>query len=136
VEANLLNGSIPPDWFANLPRNLTLLYFSRNTITGPLPPTRSLPDTLSAFFAHSNPLTGTISSDWPSSLVTLNLYNTSLSGTLPLGLALDKLRSLALYSSNFSGTLPNWNLPSLTEAKLHDNQLTGNAADVAVWPRC
>lgn len=125
ISANGIGGTIP-DALADLPR-LKRIDLSENIFTGKIP--QGSFRFMQAFSAHSNDLTGPVSSSLiVESLQSLNLRNNRLDGELPqIWFVASSLSSLDLSGNLLSGTLPdslgNTNLESI---RLHDNAFSGN----------
>ena len=77
----------------------------------------------------SNNLRGTLPADLGtlSNLITLDLSDNQLSGTIPDLSAVTQIQSLDLGDNQLSGTIPNWlgSLTGLQELSLRNNRLTG-----------
>ncbi|XP_042512451.1 receptor-like protein 7 [Macadamia integrifolia] len=121
------NGSIPSSIIQL--NQLDSLDLSLNTFTGPIPP---LPETLTQVNLAHNYLTGSLTdSHWEryGKLVTLDLRNNSLNGSIPSSLfTLPTLKNLKLSQNQFSGQLKemrNMSSASLDTLDLNSNNLGG-----------
>ncbi|TVT96829.1 hypothetical protein EJB05_57904, partial [Eragrostis curvula] len=124
----LLTGQIPP-----LPRNLTSLDISNNSLTEPLPPTFGVPY-LQVLSLFSNHISGLI----PSSICkctqlgALDLANNFFEGELPLCLGKTQMMTLQLSSNSFSGEFPQF-LQSCTQVNFLDLSRNKFSGKLPVW---
>eukprot|EP00804_Cyclotella_cryptica_P001422 CCRYP_003667-RA/>CCRYP_003667-RA protein AED:0.04 eAED:0.04 QI:712/0.66/0.75/1/1/1/4/361/461 len=122
VYANNFNGSISSE-FGTL-KGLELFFADRNFISGSLPKEMSNLSSLKEVWLSENKITGGI----PDSIEQLSLWDTSMSGTIPLSLYnLSHLKGLYLRKSNpgFKGPIRSeiGNLLQLERLMLNDNPL-------------
>ncbi|KAL5204514.1 hypothetical protein ABZP36_009385 [Zizania latifolia] len=157
LSSNQLTGHIP-----KLPRNITILDFSMNSLSGPLPKIRS-PKLLSLIL-FSNHITGHIPESICESqdLFILDLANNLLVGGLPRCDSMETMRYLLLSNNSlsgkfppfvqsctnlgfldlgwnrFSGTLPMWieDLVQLQFLRLSYNMFSGNIPTVFTKLKC
>eukprot|EP00878_Enallax_costatus_P017728 GHUV01018625.1.p1 GENE.GHUV01018625.1~~GHUV01018625.1.p1 ORF type:complete len:897 (+),score=270.26 GHUV01018625.1:870-3560(+) len=122
---NQLQGSLPAgiDQLANL----TLFNVESNRLGGSLP--QALPDGLLVFDVSNNQFTGSPPSTLPAALHFFNAGHNQLTGSLPAVSNPSLLVTYQLYDNNLSGTLPlslvNGSAPALMFVDLHGNQLSG-----------
>jgi len=153
---NLLQGTIPSNYFANM-RQLSHLEVESNYIAGSLPHSlmnlESLvylyvrrntlhfsfaqllqqirwPNIFSLWFDNNN-ITGPIPTEigMMTGLASMSITNSSLVGTIPTELgSLSALRRAWFYSNQLTGPIPSElnNLKVLEVLELHSNQLTGD----------
>lgn len=108
--------------------SITTINLSNNNIGGTIP--EDLPVTLQHFFMSDNQLTGSIptSLSMLQSLTDMSLNDNHLDGKLPDAFgSLTGLVNFDISSNNFSGSLPPslGSLSSLTTLHMQDNQLSG-----------
>merc|ERR1719273_2075890 len=109
---NLLNGTIPEENIGEMMKNMVYLDWSRNRLSGTIPP---------AFFE--------ISSNSSSHLFSLDLSHNRLNGTIPSEISnFKKLRHLHLRDNEFEGLIPEsfGTLENLDQVTLQYNNFTGN----------
>ena len=125
LAANGLVGIIPEE-IVRL-RNLDVLDLEDNRLVGAIPQT-PFAEGLFRVKLYNNDLTGPLPV-FPTSLLTLDVSNNRLDGTLDTALAnLPKLKKLSLNGNKFDGTIPrSLGIVSsdLKEARFQDNKLTG-----------
>ncbi|XBH73397.1 hypothetical protein VPH35_100509 [Triticum aestivum] len=107
--SNASISDVLPDWFWTVSSHASVLYLSRNELSGAFPAQLDLP-----------------------SVELMDLSKNSLSGKLPANLTAPLLSQLHLSSNDIEGTIPSYvcQLNHLSELDLSSNQLTGDL------PRC
>ncbi len=107
------------------------IYRDSKNLVGTLPNLTTL-DNLTALLLPNNTLTNFEVTQLPTSLQTLNLTNTGLTGNFPKVSGLPQLQILKLADNGLTGTLTADNLPnSLQELDVTHNQLTGSLPDLS-----
>ncbi|GLT52144.1 hypothetical protein SLA2020_254990, partial [Shorea laevis] len=126
---NQLSGEIPEKIFSS---NMALvhLFFDSNNLTGPIPSTLGLVQSLQVIRFDHNFLSKSIPSNLNNltSLQELYLSNNKLSGSLPSLTGMSKLNTLDLSNNKFSTYVtPTWvsSLSSLTTLRMENTQLQG-----------
>jgi Leucine-rich repeat (LRR) protein len=125
-----LKGEIPP-WLGNM-TSLTGLYLRGNELNGSIPPSLGKLVNLTTLDLSSTSLTGQIPTNFSktlTSLQTLLIYYTNLSGPLPrdLGRYMPNFTYVALSDNFFNGTLPDGLCEggNLQHLALNNNSLEG-----------
>ncbi|WRX12575.1 Protein kinase domain - like 10, partial [Theobroma cacao] len=111
-------------------RSLTMLDFSRNNLTGPIPASIGKLTNLVWFYLYRNDLSGSIPDEIGllASLGTLQLQRNNLTGVIPASIGnLVRLEELYLFANQLSGSIPLTikNLTRLEILQLFDNHLSG-----------
>ncbi|GLT44523.1 hypothetical protein SLA2020_184120 [Shorea laevis] len=126
---NQLSGEIPEQIFSS---NMTLVHvlFDSNKLTGPIPLTLGLVQSLQVIRFDNNSLSGSVPSNLNNltSLQELYLSNNNLKGSLPSLSGMSDLNYLDLSNNTFStSVIPTWvsSLSSLTTLKMENTQLQG-----------
>ncbi|GKV31587.1 hypothetical protein SLEP1_g40264 [Rubroshorea leprosula] len=126
---NQLSGEIPEQIFSS---NMTLIYvlFDSNKLTGPIPSTLGLVQSLLVIRFDNNFLGGNVPSNLNNltSLQELYLSNNNLNGPLPSLTGMSDLNNLDLSNNPFStSVIPTWvsSLSSLTTLGMESTQLQG-----------
>ncbi|XP_062198094.1 receptor-like protein EIX1 [Phragmites australis] len=122
-----LTGQIPP-----LPRNLSMLDISRNSLSGPLPSNFGAPK-LDSIILYSNYISGQIpTSLCELSLEILNLANNLFEGELPQCLNMSHMVYLLLSNNSFSGNFPSF-LQSCTSLRFLDLSWNRFSGTLPMW---
>ncbi|GLU06071.1 hypothetical protein SLE2022_231340 [Rubroshorea leprosula] len=126
---NKLSGKIPEQIFSS---NMALVHvlFDSNKLTGPIPSTLGLVQSLQVIRFNNNSLSGSVPSnlDNLTSLQELYLSNNNLNGSLPSFIGMSDLNNLDLSNNTFStSVIPTWvsSLSSLTTLGMENTQLQG-----------
>ncbi|GKV31597.1 hypothetical protein SLEP1_g40274 [Rubroshorea leprosula] len=126
---NQLSGQIPEQIFSS---NMTLIHvlFDSNKLTGPIPSTLGLVQSLLVIRFDNNSLGGSVPSNLNNltSLQELYLSNNNLNGPLPSLTGMSDLNNLDLSNNTFStSVIPTWvsSLSSLTTLGMESTQLQG-----------
>ncbi|GLU06081.1 hypothetical protein SLE2022_231440 [Rubroshorea leprosula] len=126
---NKLSGEIPEQIFSP---NMTLVHvlFDSNKLSGPIPSTIGLVQSLQVIRFDNNSLSGSVPSNLNNltSLQDLYLSNNNLNGSLPSLTGMSNLSTLDLSSNSFStSVIPTWvtSLSFLTTLRMENTQLQG-----------
>ncbi|GKV31595.1 hypothetical protein SLEP1_g40272 [Rubroshorea leprosula] len=126
---NQLSGEIPEQIFSS---NMSLIHvlFDSNKLTGPIPSTLGLVQSLQVIRFDNNSLSGSVPSNLNNltSLQELYLSNNNLNGSLPSFIGMSDLNNLDLSNNTFStSVIPTWvsSLSSLTTLWMENTQLQG-----------
>ncbi|XP_038682114.1 probable leucine-rich repeat receptor-like protein kinase At5g49770 isoform X3 [Tripterygium wilfordii] len=126
---NKLSGPIPPQLFSS---NMALIHvlFDSNQLTGSIPSTLVLVQTLEVLRFDRNSLSGSVPSNFNNltSLHELFLSNNKLSGPMPNLTGLNYLNSLDLSNNSFdTSDVPSWlsTIESLTTLMMEDCRIQG-----------
>ncbi|GKV31577.1 hypothetical protein SLEP1_g40255 [Rubroshorea leprosula] len=126
---NKLSGKIPEQIFSS---DMVLVHvlFDSNKLTGPIPSTLGLVQSLQVIRFDNNSLSGSVPSNLSNltSLQELYLSNNKLNGSLPSLTGMSKLNTLDLSNNSFNtSAIPRWvsSLSSLTTLRMENAQLQG-----------
>ncbi|GLU06075.1 hypothetical protein SLE2022_231380 [Rubroshorea leprosula] len=126
---NKLSGEIPEQIFSS---SMTLVHvlFDSNNLTGPIPSTLGLVQSLQVIRFDNNSLSGSVPStlDNLKNLKDLYLSYNNLNDSLPSLIGMSNLKTLDLSNNNFSAFgIPTWfsSLQYLTTLKMENTQLQG-----------
>ncbi|GMQ07898.1 hypothetical protein CsSME_00051892 [Camellia sinensis var. sinensis] len=110
VSHNYLSGTLPDQFFSSL-IHLEIIDLSYNRLSGPLPPTDSLPITIQKLDLSSNHFNGTVQSlffqpGW--NLTAFNVSNNSFAGPIPSSICTNSasVQFLDFSFNEFSGQIP------------------------------
>ncbi|GLT60084.1 hypothetical protein SLA2020_328680 [Shorea laevis] len=130
---NKLSGEIPAQIFSS---NMALVHvlFDSNNLSGPIPSTLGLVQSLQVIRFDNNSLSGSVPSNLNNltSLQDLYLSNNNLSGSLPSLTGISNLNTLDLSNNSFhTSMIPTWvsSLSSLTTLRMENTQLQGRVPD-------
>jgi Leucine-rich repeat (LRR) protein len=125
-----LNGTLPSQFFFQLPTLISLEISASQGLIGSIPSDIGSLSQLEHLSLSMNQLTGTIPSEINSlsSLSSLHLYNNQLTGSIPTVIgSLSLLDSILLYQNHLTQTIPSevGSLSQLITFSLSKNQFTG-----------
>jgi Leucine-rich repeat (LRR) protein len=141
LNGNQIGGTVPASWGENLAA-IKELDLSKNQLSGSFPAEFATRRYLKSISVESNRLNGTLPAnlfDLMDGLEVLNLQHNQFSGSLPTSLASAyNLQTLLLNGNRFEGELPPDSalagLGKLKVVHLHDNRLSGQLADLGLFP--